>query len=90
MTKLLNMQASPRGEASKSGQVAEAYLAALRKANPELEVDTLSVWDIDLPVFDGNKVAAKINVMTGHDHNDGQKTAWDQITEIANRFISAD
>lgn len=90
MTKLLHVQASPRGGDSKSGQVAEAYLAALTTANPGIEVDTLSVWDIDLPVFDGNKVAAKINVMTGQDHNGTQRTAWDQITEIANRFISAD
>lgn len=90
MTKLLYIQASPRGAESKSGQVAHAYLAALHQTNPALEVDTLSVWDIDLPVFDGNKVAAKINVITGQDHNGVQKTAWDQITEIANRFIAAD
>ncbi|MCM2292586.1 NAD(P)H-dependent oxidoreductase [Allorhizobium sp. BGMRC 0089] len=90
MTKLLYIQASPRGENSKSGQVADTYLAALTAANPGIEVDTLSVWDIDLPVFDGDKVAAKINVMTGQDHNSVQRTAWDQIAEIANRFISAD
>jgi FMN-dependent NADH-azoreductase len=45
--------------------VAEAYLAAQTTANPGIKVDTLSVWDIDLPVFDGNKVAAKINAMIG-------------------------
>jgi len=90
MTKLLYIQASPRGEESKSAQVAEAYLAALRATNPDLEVDTLSVWDTDLPVFDGNKVAAKINVITGQDQNAVQKTAWEQIVEIAGRFISAD
>ena len=90
MPRLLYIQASPRGEESKSTQVAEAYLAALRETNPDLEVDTLSVWDTDLPVFDGNKVAAKINVMTGQDHNAVQKTAWDQIVEIAGRFVSAD
>ena len=90
MTKLLYIQASPRGEESKSAQVAEAYLAALRATNPDLEVDTLSVWDTDLPVFDGNKVAAKINVITGQDQNAVQKTAWEQIVEIAGRFVSAD
>ena len=90
MTKLLYVQASPRGEESKSAQVAEAYLAVLRETNPDLEVDTLPVWDTDLPVFDGNKVAAKINVITGQDQNAVQKTAWDQIVEIAGRFVSAD
>jgi FMN-dependent NADH-azoreductase len=90
MTKLLYIQASPRGEESKSAQVAEAYLAALREMNPDLKVDTFSVWDTDLPVFDGNKVAAKINVMTGQDQNAVQKTAWEQIVEIAGRFVYAD
>ncbi|NNM62030.1 MAG: FMN-dependent NADH-azoreductase [Steroidobacteraceae bacterium] len=90
MAKLLYVRASPRGEESKSAQLAEAYLGSLRKANPDLEVDTLSVWDADLPVFDGNKVAAKINVMTGERHNAVQRTAWGQIIEIAGRFIAAD
>ena len=65
MTKFPYVQASPRGEEPKSTQAAEAYLAVLRKANPDLEVDALSVWDTDHLVFDGNKVAAKVNVMAG-------------------------
>lgn len=90
MTKLLFIQASPRGGQSKSIQVAETYLAALRAGNPDLEVDTLSLWETDLPVFDGDKAAAKINVMLGQEHDAMQKTAWDQIVEVANRFIAAD
>jgi FMN-dependent NADH-azoreductase len=90
MTRLLFVQASPRGGQSKSVQVAEAYLDALRTANPRLEVDTLPLWETDLPVFDGDKAAAKINVMLGQDHDAVQKTAWDQIGEVANRFITAD
>jgi FMN-dependent NADH-azoreductase len=90
MTRLLFVQASPRGNQSKSIQVAEAYLDALRTASPGLEVDTLPLWETDLPVFDGDKAAAKINVMLGQDHDAVQKTAWDQIGEVANRFITAD
>ena len=90
MTKLLFVQASPRDAESKSIQIAETYLATLRAANPDLVVDTLNPWDADLPAFDGNKVAAKMNVITGQDQNAAEKTAWDQITAIANRFIAAD
>jgi FMN-dependent NADH-azoreductase len=90
MTKLLFIQASPRGGQSKSIQVAEAYLAVLREANPGLEVDTLPLWETDLPVFDGDKAAAKVNVMLGQEHDTVQKTAWDQIVGIADRFIAAD
>jgi len=90
MTKLLFVEASPRGSESKSIQIAERYLAALRASNPRLEIDTIKLWDAELPAFDGDKVAAKMNVITGQEQNAAQKTAWDQIVEIATRFVSAD
>ena len=90
MTKLLFIQASPRGGQSKSIQVAQAYLDALKAANPALEVDVLPLWEVELPAFDGDKAAAKVAVMLGQEPSAVQKTAWDQVVEIASRFISAD
>jgi FMN-dependent NADH-azoreductase len=90
MTKLLFIQASPRGEQSKSIQVARTYLDAVKAANPALEVDVLPLWQTELPAFDGDKVAAKVSVILGQEHNAGQKTAWDEIVRIASRFIAAD
>lgn len=90
MTKLLYIKASPRGAESKSIAVADAYLAALKAKTPDLIVDEIDVWNTALPKFDGDKVAAKMNIITGQSHNGAQKTAWDEITEIAKRFASAD
>jgi FMN-dependent NADH-azoreductase len=90
MTKLLFIKASPRGAQSKSTQVAEAYLKTLQAATPALEVDVLDLWETDLPVFDGDKVAAKMSVMLGQEHDTRQKTAWDLVVEKASRFIAAD
>lgn len=90
MTKMLFVAASPRGAESKSFQIAETYLAALRQNNPNLELDTIDLSSADLPEFDGNKVAAKMNVVAGQNQNAAQQTAWDQIVGIANRFTSAD
>ena len=90
MSRLLYIQASPRSEQSKSNQIARTYLNALLENTPELLVDVLSVWDTELPTFDGDKVAAKIAVMQGKQHTAVEKTAWDQVVEIANRFIAAD
>jgi FMN-dependent NADH-azoreductase len=90
MTKLLYVEASPRGHDSKSIQMADAYLAAIREQNPGLEIDTLRLWEEKLPEFDGNKAAAKMNIISGRDLNAEQRTAWDEIVEITNRFISAD
>ena len=90
MTKLLFLQASPRGGASTSNRVAQTYLDALRRANPALEVDVLPLWQADLPAFDGDKAAAKLIVMSGKAQDATQKTAWDQVVAIASRFIAAD
>ena len=90
MSNLFFIQASPRGMQSKSIQIEETYLSALREQNPDLNIDVLPLWDVDLPAFDGDKAAAKINVMLGQEQTAAQKTAWDQIVEIASRFIAAD
>ena len=90
MNKLLFLKASPRKTESKSIQIAETYLSALTIINPDLVVDTIELWDAPLPAFDGDKVAAKMNVIVGQEQNAIQKTAWDQIVEVANRFIAAD
>jgi FMN-dependent NADH-azoreductase len=90
LQRLLFIQSSPRDTQSKSNQIARAYLSALCGHNPDLSTDVLSVWDIKLPVFDGDKVGAKIAAMQGKEHTASEKTAWDQIVEVANRFIAAD
>ncbi|MEQ1548901.1 MAG: NAD(P)H-dependent oxidoreductase [Chakrabartia sp.] len=89
MTKLLYIKASPRPD-SKSVAIADAYLETLKAKNPNLEVDVIDVWHERLPTFDGNKVNAKIAVFTGQAHDAEQKTAWDEISAIANRFAAAD
>jgi FMN-dependent NADH-azoreductase len=65
MSKLLHIKASPRGAESKSSAVASAYVAALRERLPELSVDTLDLAKEKISDFDGDKVAARMAVMTG-------------------------
>jgi FMN-dependent NADH-azoreductase len=90
MSKLLYIKASPRGTASKSAALAEAYLETLRQKLPDLAVDILDLAQEPIPDFDGDKAAAKMAVITGQDLDGRQKTAWDEITGVANRFIAAD
>jgi FMN-dependent NADH-azoreductase len=49
MTKMLFIQAFPRGEQSKSIQVTQTYLDALKATKPALQVDALPLWETDLP-----------------------------------------
>lgn len=90
MTRLLYIKASPRGMASRSAALADAYLEALRRERPDLTVDLLDLAQEPIPAFDGDKVAAKIAVILGKEHDGAQKTAWDEITAVANQFIAAD
>ena len=90
MTKLLFIKASPRDSASRSGAVAESYLKTLKAKHPDLVVDTIDLWAEKLPEFDGDRVTAKMSVITGQDHSPNQKTLWDEIVTIAHRFTSAD
>lgn len=89
MTKLLYINASPRAE-SRSAAVAQVYIDAAIAATPGLETDTIKLWDEPLPAFDGDRANAKLAIITGQGQSDGQKTAWDEITSIAQRFIAAD
>jgi FMN-dependent NADH-azoreductase len=90
MSRLLYIKASPRGADSKSSAIADVYLAALRERLPDLAVDTLDLARETIPDFDGDKVAAKMAVIAGKGPEGRQKTAWDEITIVANRFIAAD
>ncbi len=90
MTRLLFLKASPRGAASKSIAIAQAYLDARFSREPNLTVDTIDLWQEDLPQFDGDRANAKLAVITKTEQTESQRTAWDQIVAIANRFIAAD
>jgi len=89
MTRLLYIKASPRHE-SRSVAIADAYLSALRDKTPKLDIDTIAVWDEPLPHFDGNRANAKLAVITGQAHTEAQKTAWDEVIAIIDRFKAAD
>lgn len=90
MTKILYIKASPRGAGSKSAAVADAFVEAFRQKHSGTELDVLDLATETLPDFDGDKVAAKMSVITGQAHDNVQKTAWDEIVAVTNRFISAD
>ena len=90
MTKLLHIIASPRDTASKSNALALAHIAAERRANANLVVDTLDLWREPLPDFNGNSAAAKMTFFGEGELEATKKTAWDNIVQIAERFTRAE
>lgn len=59
MRRLLYIEASPRKSLSASIEGASVFLDALRRCDPQIEVDKLDLWAEDLPEFDGATINAK-------------------------------
>src|ERR1700722_867833 len=87
---LLNIQSSPRGPKSASIAVADAFLQAYRRACPEVTVDTLNVWEENLPDFDQEAIGAKYKGINKEPMDPAEAAVWDKIKELAARFQQAD
>lgn len=88
--KLLYIKGSPRGDRSRSAQVADAFLAAYRDKHPGAEIEELDLWQAKLPEFDGDRAAAKMSFFGDPAMNGTQQSAWDEIARITAHFASAD
>jgi FMN-dependent NADH-azoreductase len=90
MSKLLYIRTSPRGERSKSNTVADAFIEAYRKTQPQDKIETLNVFTADLPPFDGFTVQAKYAIMHGKKLSSEEAAAWKAVEKIIEQFKSAD
>jgi FMN-dependent NADH-azoreductase len=90
MTRVLYIEASPRGQRSHSTEAAQTFLAQYRLANPQDTITTLNLWQAELPAFDASMLDAKYRILHGEPHNDKEAAAWKRIGEIASEFKSHD
>ena len=75
MSRVLYIQASPRGERSYSISVADAFVSAYKAANPRDEIMTINLFKKDLPAFDGLAVQAKYTILHGLKHSNEELAA---------------
>jgi FMN-dependent NADH-azoreductase len=90
MTTLLHVSASPRGAASASLAIAEAFLEAYRETHPNDRVETWDLWDGSLPEFGPAAAHAKMAVFAGADPRGEQARAWADAEHAFRRFAAAD
>lgn len=90
MSNLLYVECSPRKQRSASIEVARAFLDAYTAANPDDTVKTIDVWNLHLPEFDGDAMAAKYAGLSGAELAPDQQAAWEGIKELARPFAAAD
>jgi FMN-dependent NADH-azoreductase len=87
---LLYIQSSPRGRRSVSIAVADAFLHAYRQVSHELTVDTLNVWEENLPEFDQEAIGAKYKGINKEPMEPAEAAVWHKIQELAARFQRTD
>jgi FMN-dependent NADH-azoreductase len=90
MSKLLYIQASPRGERSYCIAVADAFIESYKQKHPDDKVEKLNVFEASIPDFDGFAVQAKYTVMHGQSHSKEEVQAWKKVEQVIEQFKSAD
>jgi FMN-dependent NADH-azoreductase len=90
MSNLLYVECSPRKQRSASIEVAQAFIHAYAASRPSDTVETIDVWNLDIPEFDGEAMEAKYAGLSGAPLTPAQKKAWDRIDELARPFAAAE
>lgn len=88
--RLLNIVSSPRGADSVSISIANAFLDAYRNTCASVEVDTLNVWEENLPDFDSEAIGAKYKGVSKEPLNSAELSVWDRMQSLAKRFQETD
>jgi FMN-dependent NADH-azoreductase len=90
MSRLLYIQASPRGQRSHSVAVADAFIEAYEQKHPDDEIVILNVFDETIPNFDGLAVQAKYTILHGKQHSQAEQEVWKDVEQVIEQFTSAD
>ncbi len=88
--KLLYIQASPRLMRSHAKAIADAFVEAWSKFNPDAKVVRKNLFETHLPDFDGVAVDARYMVGAGKTVTPEQQQAWDKVRKISEDFASFD
>jgi FMN-dependent NADH-azoreductase len=85
---LLYIEASPRKARSHSIAVAREFLRAAQAARPGLELDSIDLWQEDLPELGGATIEAKYAILAQQAHTPEQARAWQHVERLVARFVS--
>ena len=88
--KINYIECSPRGERSHSTKIAQAYIEQAKKNIPDLELNHINPWSLNLPEFDGDMLNAKYSVIKGTDPSADEVSAWSNVKKIFDEFNNAD
>jgi FMN-dependent NADH-azoreductase len=88
--RILNITTSPRKEKSESTAIVNAFISEYRERVGDVVVDTLDIWEEQLPEFDAEAINAKYKGVSGEPMTSVETATWQKIRELALRFQRAD
>ena len=90
MVRLLYIQTSPRKDRSASISVAKTFIEAYRKTHNNDRIETIDLWQMPLPEFNGEVINAKYAILNGLEHTETQKQAWQAVEKVISQFTGSD
>jgi FMN-dependent NADH-azoreductase len=90
MRKLLHINASPRGQESRTLKVSSAFLTAFRETHRDWVVEELDLFRETIPELTSRRVDGKYVLLGGKELFGELKTSWEEIVAHIERFMSAD
>jgi FMN-dependent NADH-azoreductase len=88
--RVLDIQSSPRRESSDSNNLTKAFLESCIHHDSSIAVDTLNVWNEQLPEFDYDAIGAKYKAVKHEAMTEMETKVWEQIQSLIQRFQKAD
>ena len=90
MNTLLHIIATPRGADSRTLKVTAAFLEGFGKRHPGCRIDTLNLYDEELPALTARQLDGKYVLLGGKDLTGELENVWRGILKQIERFLSAD
>jgi FMN-dependent NADH-azoreductase len=88
--KLLHIVATPRTNDSNTLKIAHAFIDTFASVIPGLDIDTIDLFQHDLPAVAGDNIEAKYHLMIGGQLKPNLKISWGEIEKEIERFLRAD
>lgn len=88
--KLLHIVATPRQSASNTLRVSSALIAGLQARYADLSVETINLFQQDLPAVAGNNIDTKYTLILGQPIDKNHAESWQQIEALIKHFQAAD
>ena len=88
--RILNITTSPRKDKSASIAIVNAFLSEYSERVGDVVVETLDIWQEQLPEFDAEAINAKYKGVSGEPMTPVETATWEKIRELAARFQRAD